>query len=163
MALFASYCIVLEARILGLLQTLSVVIKIRHKGVWRPQYDFKEKESNLTKHWVFLTSNVESQLATFNNSELGKISKLKDLFKLKGIGEGVLLNAVQLNEKKECDCPKMGVHTIYSNNTPSALTKFAEHSTCLGDVYDCKRGANEYLICFSVIIFLGISTSVHNL
>lgn len=127
------------------MHTFAIVIKIHNKVLWRPQFDFDMMESNLTKHWELLALNVDKKLKTINNTE---VNELDEPFSLKGIGEGVLLNAVQLNNNKQCACPTTGVHNVNQSNTPDVLEQFSKYSTCLGDVYGCKSGEMEYKICF---------------
>lgn len=150
MALFFSYCIVLESRLLGLLHTLSIYIKINNNGLWKTDLDFKKVETKLVSHWETIRPNVDKQLKTFDNTE---VNKIKNPFSLKGIGEGVLLNGVQINENKRpklvCGCPETGVHNVsLTVNTPSDLKTFEQFSTCSGDVYGCKSGEKDYTFCF---------------
>lgn len=149
-ALFFSYCIVLEARILGLLQTLSVFIKIRSKAMWVSQYDFTEVEDTFSKGLASQTEKVETQLKAFDNTIE---TKPQEPFGLSGVGEGVILNAIQLDkDNKVCSCPTTGVHKVYNNKTSAEVAKFSDeflkHSYCSGDVYDCERGGHEYTFCF---------------
>lgn len=132
-----------------MLHTLSIFIKINNKGLWKTDFDFEKVETKLVSHWETIRPNVDKQLKAFDNTE---VNQIKNHFSLTGIGEGVLLNGVQINENKQpnlgkCGCPETGVHNVTLTNTPSELKTFEQHSTCSGDVYGCKSGEKDYTLC----------------
>uniref|UniRef100_A0A336MAG0 CSON008078 protein n=1 Tax=Culicoides sonorensis TaxID=179676 RepID=A0A336MAG0_CULSO len=148
-ALFVSFYMSLEARILGLLETLSVYIKLTDEKQWILLYNFNSTEKKLIdEHWPDIVTRTETELKTFDFIELGELDEYANL---KGIGEGILVPLEQLYQDESCrSCEELKQpRKLFDIQT----VNFQKYSKCTGEVYDCssnKTGAKIYDVCFKV-------------
>lgn len=136
---------------------MTVIVKLNNKEAWSSVFSFQSAEDRLINHWRTLESNIAVQLRSFNYEFLSfdEDEELDDtFFAFQGIGEGVIVNAVQINHNKipntdnKCQCPTSGVHNINRNH--GDLKDFVDKNvSCWGDLYGCQEAESEYQFCFS--------------